>query len=127
MKLPSGAELEITLSPFKISKKLYQTILKAMKGLEIDPGMEVDVSFIKDMMCELLSNEEVELALDECMKRVKYNGHRISEDTFEDEKARQDYILVCKEVALRNVLPFMKNLFAVLGTAQEEINTLIQE
>ena len=37
---------------------------------------------------------------------------KLDEETFEDEKAREEYFTVCKEVMLYNVTPFMKSLYA---------------
>ena len=108
--LPSGAKLDITLSPFTISRALYQAILEEGKLLKIDAKTEIDVNFYKDLFCSGLSSKKIEACLEECMKRVAYNGRKIDGETFEPIEARGDYMTVCFEVAKRNVLPFMKNL-----------------
>ena len=129
MQLSSGTELEITLAGFSEAKELYQAILKAAKGVNVTADTEIDVSFLKDIMCELLSNKEVELALYGCMGRVKYGGNRIAnvDETFESEVARGDYLEVCKEVALKNVLPFTKNLSALYQDIATEMGLPIQK
>lgn len=108
--LPSGSVLKITLSPFKISKELYQAVLEEAKTLRLDPETEIDVNLFKDLFCTGFSSKKIEAALQECMKRATYNDRHITEDTFEPEAAREDYVSVCWEVAYANLLPFTKSL-----------------
>jgi hypothetical protein len=110
VKLPSGAILKITLSPFKDAKALYQAMLEEAKTLKLDPHVEIDTNLYTDLFCAALSSKRIETALWECMKRVTYNDLKISDDTFEPEAARDDYLQVCFEVAKENVQPFMKAL-----------------
>ena len=72
----------------------------------------IDVNLRKDLFCTFLASKKIEAALAECMKRVTYNGLKITEDTFEPVEARDDYLTVCVEVTRENVVPFMKSLFA---------------
>lgn len=123
MKLPSGAELEINLSPFSISKSLYQAVLDELKSLKVDANTELDINFFKDVFCVGLSSKKIEFALDECMKRAIYNGLKIDKDTFEPAAAREDYIAVCFEVAKVNLIPFTKNLFAQYSPALEKLKS----
>lgn len=119
MKLPSGAELKVTLAPFDDAKVLSQCFLKEMRGVKIDGAMEIDYNFVKDIICTALYSPEIEVALWQCMKRATYNGLKIDKETFEPEEARQDYVEVCKEVALKNVAPFTKNLSVGLSQVME--------
>ncbi len=116
MKLPSGAELHITLSPFEDSLALYQSILEEMKLVKIVTGDEVG-DLIKNLFCVGFSSKKVQAALWKCMERVTYdNGKgklKVTKDTFEPEEARVDYMQVCIEVAKANVMPFTKNLYAL--------------
>lgn len=120
--LPSGAELEISISPFKDAKKLYQAIASELKGLSVNPTDEVDVNFLKNIICAMIESDKVDSALLGCLKRCLYNKKRIDEDTFEPVEARQDYFTVCVEVAKENVAPFMKNLSAVSADFMQKIN-----
>lgn len=125
-KLPSGATLKITPSPFAISKSLYQAILKEAKGIAVGSGTEM-ASLYKELFCIGFSSPEIEKALWECFKRCTYNGGngdlRIDESTFEPVEARADYMTVCMEVAKENVGPFVNSLFAeyqrILATTGE--------
>lgn len=123
MKLPSGAELVITVAPFAEAKALYQAFLKELKVLKFDPKTEMDVNFFKDMFCAALSSKEIENALDVCMKRATYNGLKIDKDTFEPVEARDDYFAVCFEIAKENVLPFTKSLYAQYSPILEKVRS----
>lgn len=108
--LHSGRELKINLAPFAVSKALYQAFLEEAKDVRMDGGIEVDIDLFKNLFCVAMSSKKIEACLWECMKRVTYNDFKITEETFEEEKAREDYIEVCLEVAKLNVAPFMKTL-----------------
>lgn len=113
--LPSGAELIITMAPFPVARKLYMSIASELKGLKMDAQSEVDVNFLKDLLCSALESEKINLALLECMKRCTYNGIKITDDLFEPESARDDYLTICWEVLYENVYPFMKSLLQKYG------------
>lgn len=110
--LPSGAVLKLNPAPFADARNLYQAVLEELKGSRFDPQQSIDVNFFKDMLCSMLSSKKVEAALEKCMQRATYDGIKITKDTFEPVKARDDYLTVCFEVAKENVLPFMKSLYA---------------
>ena len=123
MILPSGSELKITVGSFAESKALYQAILEEAKDLKMDAQAEVDVNLFKDLFCTMMSSKKVESALWGCMRRVTYNGLKITESTFEDVEARQDYFEVCFEVAKENILPFTKSLYAKLSPILDKLKT----
>lgn len=110
IKLPSGAELEISLAPFADSKALFQAITEEAKNLKLDPKEEIGVNMIKDLFCVGFSSKKIEEALWKCMQRATYNKLRIDADTFEKVEAREDYLTVCFEVAKENISPFTKAL-----------------
>lgn len=125
VSLPTGKELDITVSPFSISKALYQAVCEEVKNLKLDPEAEIDANFWKDIFCSGLSSKKIDLALDECMKRCTYGGLKIDKDTFEPVESREDYLLVCFEVAKDNITPFTKSLYAQFGTVFQKLkNTL---
>lgn len=115
IKLPSGATLKITLSPFAIAKALYQAALTEMRMVGITSNTDMTTIY-KEIFCVGFSSPEIEKCLWECFKRCTYNSGkgelRINDQTFEPESAREDYLSVCMEVAKANILPFMKNLYA---------------
>lgn len=115
VKLPSGATLKISLSPFTESKALYQSLLKEVKGLEFKSDMEM-AEIYKQAFCIGFSSPEVEKCLWVCLRRCTYdNGSgdlKIDDQTFESVEARGDYWTLCMEVAKENILPFVKGLSA---------------
>jgi hypothetical protein len=122
-KLQSGAELKVSPAPFAEARALYQAVLEEVRGLKIDAETEIDVNLKKDLFCVLLASKKIELALWECMKRCTYNGQKITPDTFEDVKAREDYFDVCVAVGQENVLPFTKSLYAAFSSTIEKVKS----
>ena len=120
--LPSGKILKITLSSFYTSKELYKSFLEEMKKVKLESTTEIDVDLFKNIACELLASPKFEKALWDCMKRVTIDGIKVTEDTFEDEEARGDYLSVVIEVSKANIMPFMKNLSAQFSHIMGEMN-----
>jgi len=119
--LKSGSKLAITLSPFAESKSLYQAVLEEAKELKVSGQDDIDVNLIKNVFCAGFASKNIEACVDQCMKRVTYNGLKIDEETFEPEKAREDYLEVCYHVAYENIRPFMKSLYAQYSQVLEHL------
>ena len=111
-KLPSGAMLRFELAPFKESRALYQSILREVKEVRLDDKDELNMDLFKNIFCTLLSSEEIEKCIFVCMEKSLYNNFKITEESFEPEEARQDYLECLMTVAWENILPFGKALFA---------------
>ena len=115
VKLDSGSTLKVAPAAFPASKRLYQAILKEMKGVQIYSLAELP-TVLKDVFCLGFASPEIEKCLYECFKNCTIDSGggeiRITEDSFERVEARQDYIQVCIEVAEENVRPFLKSLYA---------------
>ena len=123
VSLPTGAKLVITPSPFADARALFQVALRELKGLKLDPKAEVDVNFFKDIFCAGFSSKEFESALQKCFERCTYNGLKITDETFEKVEAREDYFVVCLEVAKETLLPFTKSLSAQYAPILELLKT----
>lgn len=119
-KLPSGAELKVTASSFSVSKALFQAMLEELKALKLNLGDD-EANLYKDIFCAGFSSKKVEGCLAECMKRATYNNVKLSDEIFENEEARGDYLTVCFEVARVNVSPFTKSLFAQFSRIKESL------
>lgn len=111
VKLPSGATLKVKAAPFSDSKALYQAVLKEMRGVELKSETRT-MELYKNLFCAGFSSKEIESTLVPCLERCTYNDHKIGPDTFEADKAREDYVTVCVEVAKENISPFLKSLYA---------------
>lgn len=113
--LPSGSELTVQIATFADSKQLFHMLLEEVRTVPMDPSVELDSNFYKDLVCIGMSSKKIEAALQKCFTRCLYNGVRIDHTTFESVEARGDYLTVCLEVAEDNIHPFMKNLSAELS------------
>lgn len=111
IKLKSGAKLKVQVSPFAVSKALYQSMLKELKNVGLSSKTEL-ANVFKEIFCAAFSSPEIEACMWACMERCTLNGEKITEDTFEPVERRDDYMQVCMEVAKANVLPFAKSLYA---------------
>lgn len=121
IKLNSGRVLTLGLAPFGDSRKLYQIASEGMTNFKLEGKQELDFNFLKDITCFLISNKEFEEALMECAKKCLYEGEKITEDIFEDEKAREDYLEICFHIAKKNIAPFTKTLMQKYSTLLDEI------
>lgn len=125
--LPSGAKLRIGLAPFADARDLYQSVLNEVKTLKVDDDVEIDFSFLLSIACTLLSSKDVESKMEKCMKKCLYNDDKITNDIFEDEEARQDYLDCVARVIWENIYPFGKahfsrfqDIFEKMGMGQKQ-------
>lgn len=126
MKLPSGRELQVTLSPFKISKTLFQAMLDELRVMEVNPDTNIDTNFWKNAFCAGFSSKKVEICLNECFERAIIDKVKVGDDSFEKVEHRDDYLAVCLEVARVNVSPFTKTLFAEFSLFTEKMQSFLQ-
>jgi hypothetical protein len=123
--LKSGATLDITRSPFVIGHKLFKTILTEMKGVHLQLGLkdgqsigslfdlemtDEAINTAKNGILTLMSSQDIEDVLWECMPRVLYNNKKIDLNLFEDDRAAEDFLEIFKEVMVVNLAPFRKSL-----------------
>lgn len=125
VKLASGAELKISPAPFEVSEALFQVMMEEGKSLTVNSKEEIDVNLFKDLFCMSLSSKKIRDAVWACMDKALYNGIRITKDTFEPVKAREDYLQVCFEVAKENISPFSKTLYAQFSQVVEVLKKII--
>jgi len=124
IKLPSGAELRITLAPFADARALYQALLAEVRGVNV-AGTEDVRNLLKEIFCAGFSSKLVEACVWKCIERATYNNLKIIEDTFEPAKAREDYFTVFYEVTRENVLPFTKSLYVQLKAIREKLPDIL--
>lgn len=120
IKLPSGAELVVTDTPFKVSKRLYEVFIQETKTNEVSSKGDL-LGIFRAIFLSAMSSDKIQIALWDCMKFAKYNGLKIDNDTFENMSAREDYPSVCLEVAYSNLYPFLKNLSAQYALLLEKL------
>lgn len=110
--LPSGKILRIDLAPFADSKALYQAVLEELRTVPMRDEDEIGVNMLKDLFCTGLSSKRVDKALEKCLARCLYDNTKITDEIWEPEEARGDYMKVLLEVAKENIVPFVKSLSA---------------
>ena len=99
--LGTGSKLLIKLASFEAGMALMQAVSKASAGSPADSSLG---------SMTLVSNRDVRDALFACFNGCVLNGVKITRDTFEEENARADYILVALEVITKNLEVFTKGL-----------------
>lgn len=118
--LPSGSKLVITVAPFIDSKALFDAVIKAFRSTNqgnLDPN--------KDLMSvlEVVTSDEVGVALQKCFQRVTYEGLKFTPQLLDDpnltEKIRNDYMTICSLVVDANVKPFLGQTFSESKTPAE--------
>ncbi len=115
--LKSGKVLEVSPAPFSDSFALFQSVCDEMKSVNISKDYESPINMFKDMLCNFMASKKFEECLWKCMVRSRIDGSKIVKDIFEDPEVRGDFITVCMEVSVENLLPFTKDLYALCDQA----------
>lgn len=129
MTLKSGATLDVTRSPFEICHRLFKTVIKELKSVDLELGQNLGSTFSLDLtdktlntaknaIFTLLSSQEIEDVLWECFGRVLYNNKKLTKNLFDEEKAMEDYLEIAKEVLVFNLTPFQKSLESLFPGVQ---------
>ncbi len=120
--LPSGAKLKISMAPFAESKALFKAVLEEAKSIGIDAQKDItDINMYKEIFCAGFSSKKIDDCLKPCLGRCTYNDSKITDDTFESAGSREDYLIVCYEVAVDNISPFLKSLYAKFSQTLENL------
>lgn len=128
-KAPSGAKVVINHADFQDAMSLKNSITSeiAKNGLKLDWEKILtsrnisndDINeFIKFVMT-MDSSSAVYDAVFKCLIRCTYSGEKITENTFEDVKARQDYYEIVFNCIKENTSPFLGGLRSRLSTISE--------
>jgi len=92
---------------------LFKAFAKVLEEANLDGNADLfNAMSLKNLFCRLAWSKDVEDCLWACMKRATYNKIKIDKELFEDEKIREDFIVVCSEVGAYNLHPFTKSLYA---------------
>lgn len=142
--LSSGTELDMTMAPFQQSYALFQAILKELKEVPLNLGVgenteslssifeltvtDALLNTLKNLIFTIIASKEVNQSLLPCLSRCTYDGAKVTgDDFFENERRRNDYLEVVKEVVTYNISPFiggLGSLFSLLQSTQNNIDTL---
>jgi hypothetical protein len=136
-KLPSGATLEVTMASFEEGEALLSAVAHEVGCVGINLGKDFSgfgdlaqkevnsdmVNTMKNVVTQILKSRPVKDAVMVCAKRALYNNQHITKETFEPETARQDYLVVLKEVAWFNLLPFFQGINSKLSGIIQKIGS----
>lgn len=108
--VPSGAKVNINVAPFLEVMRLKSAIQRSFADSKIEINFNDNISEMVKTIMEIDSDPEVGKYLFKCLERCTYNGEKITENTFEPEKAREDYYDIVIECLKVNLSPFFKGL-----------------
>ena len=119
----SGAKVKINPADWKSANALKTAVTKELSAAEFDLKFDMSKDFTEQdinlldfakLALSVDSSEAVYKAIFSCLVRCTYNGHRITEETFEDVEARGDYYEIVIACLKENLLPFFKGLVSKL-------------
>lgn len=110
--LPSGAELKINVAPHAESKAVFKACMAEFEKVGLKTGEMGVETFVLNLAGLIFSSDRIEDAVKPCLKRCLYGDEKITEDTFEPEERRVDYMPVMIKVVEENIAPFLKGLFS---------------
>ena len=137
LEVSTGASVIINPADFKSAMALKGSIAGELaagnlkldgltKGdLDVQNLMNLDMSVIEPLLQTLFSidsSEKVNDAIFACLTKCLYNGEKITEATFDNVEAREDYYLIVFECLKVNLTPFFKGLVSKLNLPLKAIN-----
>lgn len=114
-KAPSGAKVVINPADFRDAMSLKSAIAKEISIADFNIDLnalsnEADVSELIKLFLSLDASENVYDKVFACLARCTRNGERITESTFDDVDAREDYYEIAFNCIKENLNPFLKGL-----------------
>lgn len=113
----SGAQIVITHADFRSVMALKNAMVREIAKSGIDTASDISnmelskvVSLIPQAVMAVDSSDEFQAALFGCLKQCTRDGVKITEATFDDVSAREDYYEVVIECVKHNLSPFFKSL-----------------
>lgn len=128
----SGARVKINLAPWGVTVALKsaiaQEICKTNMDLNVNifSGLQNDINLIDFVKLALIvdSSELVYQRLFDCLIKCSYNGDKITPETFEDAKARQDYYDIVIACLKENIFPFFEGQISKLRPFLARLNQM---
>jgi hypothetical protein len=115
--LKSGHTLELGTPDFSTAKKLFKTLARELREVDIDlEGLDLstleglDHGIIVKAFFQVAQSDAVEAAVMECATRSMLQGNKIVPASFENVDMRQDYLSVAWEVMKMTLSPFFAGL-----------------
>lgn len=118
--LKSGNTLQLQEASFIDAWNFTQAIAKelshALPGLKLDSldadmlKQDIDVGKLIGVVAHLISSKEVFGLAWAVLAPCLYNDHKVTQELFQDPRARADFLPVVVEAIKLNVLPFIQGL-----------------
>jgi hypothetical protein len=109
-KTQSGAAVVLPSAPWRDAVALKNAIHKEMAQSNIAIDLNADISVVVKFVFQVDSSESIYDAIMKCLAKGTYNTVKISEATFEDEKAREDWYDILEGCLKVNYFPFVVGL-----------------
>lgn len=111
---PSGVVVVINAAPWVDAKRLKMAIEKEVK---LDGGFDLDkdAATLITMLLQTDGSVTVDAALLPCLARCTRDGHKITEQTFDDVLARKDYYAIVAACLRENLSPLVEGLLSELA------------
>lgn len=129
--LKSGSTLEVQQAGFLdgwfLTQAVSEELAKALPGLKMENAQakveellnqDIDVGKLLSIILQLVSSKKVFELLWPCLAPCLYNSEKIARETFNEEKAREDFLPCVIEILKVNVVPFIKGLSLSSMTGQ---------
>jgi hypothetical protein len=135
-KTNNGIKVIINAAPFEDAVTLKNAIiskLKFPKDIDIKGAdflsklKEFDIAPFVETLMAIDSDAEVNKSLMKCLVRCSYDSEKITEKTFENEAAREDYYEIVFQCIKVNIYPFLKGLISKLNGLSALITSASQQ
>lgn len=108
---PSGVTVVINAAPWRDAKALKAALEKTLaRDVNLNTSMDLTLSTI----LSIDSSPEIDAAIWPCLARCTRNKIKITEEVFDDLKAREDYYDIAIACIKENLRPLAESLFSKL-------------
>ena len=118
-KLPSGAILDITVLDFEKAFAVFQVVSRQIGLLDFDAAKidfqnfkATDLLEFKKPLTQALSNSDFSKVGNQCLEKCTYNGLKVTAQTWNDLKARNDYLFAVFYALKENCYPYIEGAFS---------------
>lgn len=125
-KTQSGATVVLPSAAWRDAVALKNAIHKEMAESHIAIDLSADISVVVKFVFQVDSSEKIYDAIMKCLSKGTYNTVKITEQTFEETKAREDWYDVLEACLKVNYFPFVVGLrskYNLIFKALKEISS----
>lgn len=111
---PSGAKIVINVADWQDAKRLKKAIQKELAASGVSIDLKADISRLIAAVVSVDASDAVDAAFVPCLARCLRDGQKITDATFNDVKAREDYYEIIYRCAEANLAPLVRGLISLL-------------